>query len=135
MGLENGILIKMDDYSDVDMEFPGHDTYDGEWLPVYFRKAFGVREDMIDLLCSECGHTYDRQGGEIDLEKEDIPKIIKLLKKYTSVKYFDRNARSIFEGEDVCDSVKQMVSEMEYLYKYLTEKPESVKKMYFFDSY
>lgn len=135
MGLENGILVKMKDYGEVKNVFPDYEEYEGEYLPVYFRKCFGIRDDILDRIkASEKG--YDYLGGEVEIEKKDLDKVIKYLGYLCGKRYFNSHARSAIWGyEEMVESIKQMKAEMEWFKDYWNSHDDNIERVYFFDSY
>lgn len=95
--------------------------------PIYWRKCWGIRNKMIQLL------HMDTEECEKEIDPEDIPAIIRVLKPFLSRDYWDENADSIWEYDEFFDTLYKQLVFLEWFKTYYAEHPEL--EVYFYDSY
>ena len=133
MGLDNGIvaigLTRDNIPSFVQLPFSKDQTPD-EIDITYWRKCWGLRGDILDVLHA----SYQEDTCHISVDTEDIPAIVREMQKYCSKEYWDENANSIWEFDEIIDFglIQQMIN-LKWLHSYMLEHPEV--KCYFYDSY
>lgn len=91
----------------------------------YWRKCWGVRA----LISKAIGGIVD--CGDTPLKREDIPKIITVLKSFNADNWDDLSD-SIWEWEDHEEVNQGHIEDLEYLYDLMGEHDLDV---YFYDSY
>lgn len=126
MGLDNGIILKIsdEDYK----QFPYYETNElgeEEKHIAYWRKCWSIRRDILHKIHGE-------DGGETNLDPEDIPAIIKVLKPYLSKDVWEES-ETIWEYDEYFDHMYEILIRLEYLKEYLKKNPNV--KCYFYDSY
>lgn len=132
MGLDNGIRVKGIPEEDK-KKIPYYDEHWGDYLeegeiePVYWRKCWGLRREVISILRM----SNDEFRKEID--PEDIPALIRALIPFLSRDYWDENADSIWEYDEYFQTIYKNLVFLEWLKYYYKEHPDI--KVYFYDSY
>lgn len=98
---------------------------------VYFRKCWGIRDEFIKCLQGD-DDTY-----EYILDNDSIAKFISILEKYTNKEYYDVHADSIWEYENICDTLFEAIDKLKWLLscKMELESNNINYKIYFYDSY
>lgn len=136
MGLDNGIILEVPKYVKVENDFYFKELEKNEgnsndeftcYDIAYWRKCWGIRDVIITTF------HFDKNGGHSDLEKEDLPKLIKVLSKFLLKDYFDENADSIWEYEDLFEDMLDVILKLKWLIGFLTQYPAC--KLYFYDSF
>ena len=99
MGLDNGIRVKgipEEDKKKIPYynESWGDFLEEGEIEPIYWRKCWGLRREVISVLHM----SKDEFKKEID--PEDIPALIRALMPFLSRDCWDRDADSIWEYDE-----------------------------------
>ena len=136
MGLDNGIVMKKIKKENV-LKFPAFVKYEmwdnmqhnAEFVDVeiaYWRKCWGIRDVIMDIL-----HGYNQDYTPID--QEDIQPILRHLYNFCSKEYWDENADSIWEFEDMIPNLIQQLINLTWLKDYMKEHPEVT--CHFYDSY
>ena len=133
MGLDNGFIargIKQEDIpSFVILPFPNQNRDNNEIEIAYWRKCWGLRNEILGVLHSRFEDKYI-----IDVDAEDFPAIFKIMIPFFSKEYWEENAESIWEFEEAFEfSLLQQFINLKWLYSYMVEHPEV--KCYFYDSY
>ncbi len=132
MGLDNGIILKK---SIKEIKIPWYVSVDyrsnnTKVEVCYWRKCWGIRGEILDI--------FDEQdimsgGYEYQIKSEHISKIVKVIKKYLNKKYWEENARSIWEYREYFPRNIQNIINLLWLKRYLKENPNV--ECYFYDSY
>jgi hypothetical protein len=127
MGLDNGIYIR--NFKEVaPSKVPWFVMLDGGDV-CYWRKCWGIRCAIYNALHAEDnGEKY-----EFKVEEDDIPAIIKELEKFLDKDYWNENADSIWEYEDIRPSLIMQIKNLLWLRQYMLENPKV--ECYFYDSY
>lgn len=132
MGLDNGIRINKK-YRGEELNLPWFVEIDEFQDICYWRKCWGIRDDIVRIL-----HMGD-DGGEQNLDAEDIPAIIRVIKKYITggQEYWDENGRSIWEFSEIKDRLLQSFMNLLWLKGELERREqEGINDfVYFYDSY
>lgn len=133
MGLDNGFCINHIDRKEipsfVKLPFENTVNHDGSIDICYYRKCWGIRNDILSIL-----HVTENNDSHTNVDAEDIPAIIKALEKYCSKEYWDANADSIWEFEEVFEfTLIQQIINLKWLYSYMLEHSEVT--CYFYDSW
>ena len=127
MGLDNGIYIKLHAETDIRGLVPVDDF--GEIVEIcYWRKCWGIRNDILSIL-NIPANTND---NNVEIHKEDIPRIITLLKWYIQN---DENwwySQSPWERRDLIKPTKQFIKNLKWTYNRMDKRSF---KVYFYDSY
>lgn len=134
MGLDNGIVIRHKEGKIIFIpkKYYNNKYYIGDnphYEIAYWRKCWGIRGEIIRLFVSET--FYD--SYDIVLEREDIKKLIKLMKRYTEREYWNTHADSIWFFDEFIKQQKQIIKNLKWLYRYMGKDPEV--QAYFYDSY
>ena len=132
MGLDNGIRVKgipEEDKKKIPYynESWGDFLKEGEIEPIYWRKCWGLRREVISVLHM----SKDEFKKEID--PEDIPALIRALMPFLSRDYWDRDADSIWEYDEYFQTIYKNLVFLEWLKYYYKEHPDI--EVYFYDSY
>jgi len=136
MGLDNGIQLKLASKK-VPEDFPDKGSLDkwdfdtlektGELEVAYWRKCWGIREMILGVLHADQG------GGEYPVKAEDLPAIRRGLVKFLNPKTWEEDADSIWEYEEMYETLLQQLLNLKWLEKYLKDHPEDSAS--FYDSY
>ena len=132
MGLDNGIIIKNMTEQQIEHIPPYIQTQiikhnNKEVVDIaYWRKCWGIRSLIINIL-----HMNSNCEEQIDVE--DIPPIIKGLCKFLSKEYWDTEGDSIWEYEEIQQTLIQNIINLKWLY-YFMQKNKNIK-VEFYDSY
>ena len=131
MGLDNGCCIRRNEKSMKIYDKIKH--YEEEWTKkyeydfevCYWRKCYNVRTLISRAIggIEDCDYT--------PLKREDIPKIIAVLKSLNADNW-DDNGGSIWEWEEHEEINGYHIEDLEYLYELMGEHDLDV---YFYDSY
>lgn len=130
MGLDNSFRITNIKREEIPLwvKLPwGWDDKDETQDVVYFRKCWGIRNEILRLLHSS------NQEYEIPVEEDDLLPIVKILMKYLNEEYYDENADSIWEFEEAYDNIQQSIINLIWLKTYM-DKHSNVM-CHFYDSY
>lgn len=131
MGLDNGICVRRNEKSMNIYDKLKHyeeewdKTYEYDFDICYWRKCYNLRTLVSKAIggIEDCGYT--------PLKREDIPKIIAVLKSLNADNW-DDNGGSIWEWEDHEEINGYHIEDLEYLYELMGEHDLDV---YFYDSY
>lgn len=134
MGLDNGIEIrnfKKDKLNEIPnfIQYTKYYNKDADVADIeiaYWRKCWGVRAAILDAL-----HSDEEYGIEID--REDIPKIIEALIPFFSKEYWNEEADSIWEFEEYFNNMLSIIINLKWLYSYMEDNPNL--EVVFYDSY
>lgn len=125
MGLDNGLVARNIKKEEVPSWIDPYVFSDGDLEFGYWRKCWGLRNEILDFLHS------DKYSTNVD--REDLPGIIKIIKKYLHEDYWLRNADSIWEYDEYLDHNIETIMNLLWLYKYWESHPNI--ELYFYDSY
>lgn len=126
MGLDNGIIVKCDNMEEFFDNCPSFvKTVFGDNEICYWRKCWGLRGEILGVL-----HSSDYKTK---IDKEDIPAILDVIKKYLNPDYWDYNANSIWSWEDYFEHNVQQYINLSYLYDVWDDYPGMTAE--FYDSY
>lgn len=82
MGLDNGILIKGKTLKGkffLKEHFDNLKTYGNSYEIAYWRKCWNIRDKFLEVFSDK---DYDRQGGEIHLDVEELYDVVEHILKY-----------------------------------------------------
>lgn len=129
MGLDNGFRVTGITPEDL----PPGVTYD-EWIwenynemeLFYMRKYWGLRGDILRVLHAdgEC---------EVDVDVEDIPAILKRVRKYMYPDFWYDHADSIWDADQAFPNLVQGYINLSWLHDYMEKHPEV--GCFFYDYY
>ena len=131
MGLDNGIEIKRNEKSmsiydkikRFESNWDKEHKYDFEIA--YYRKCWNIRS--LILRCLSAGE----EDYEIAVKREEIPKLIDILKSLNEDNWEDEGS-SIWEYKEQKPHIKQHIKNLKYLYRLMGKYDLDV---YFYDSY
>lgn len=134
IGLDNGIVIR---HKEGKVIFIPKKCYEDKYLfddnphyeIAYWRKCWGIRNEIIRMFADES--LYD--SYDIVLDRDDIKKLISLMKKFTKRVYWDEHADSLWTYDEFKNRQKRIVKNLKWLYWYMRKDPEV--EAYFYDSY
>lgn len=134
MGLDNGIILKLKDKT-LPQDFPGElDDYEKEHLSrtgelevAYWRKCWGIRNEIVNML-----HMKNDEGEHI-IEHDDVKPIRRILISYMHPNYWEENADSIWEYDEMVENLIDQLIKLKWLEYYLREHKDA--ECYFYDSY
>ena len=131
MGLDNGIQIRrnkvaMSIYDKIKcFEQEWAKPYEYDFEICYWRKCYNIRSLIFNCIGS-CNN-----DGEIPIQREDIPKIIEILKSLNSKNWEDEGS-SIWTYEEQKPHIKQQIKNLKRVYRLMDKYDLEV---YFYDSY
>lgn len=129
MGLDNGVCIRRSDGGKIVL--PSFvkcfcENYENEVEIVYWRKCWGIRNEIIKNLGGE------NDTGSYILGLDDLENIINILRKFLDKKYWDLWADSIWKYEDFIENSAQYLINLTWLYGYAKHNDVTIE---FYDSY
>lgn len=130
MGLDNGIIARKVNKKDIPTFVKdGYADYKDDVMEVaYWRKCWGIREAMANV-----GHPEDLDIFDFKIEKEDIPAIVRELYRFLDKSYYEENADSIWEFDEIIDNLFQQIINLKWLEGYMEDHPDV--EVEFYDSY
>lgn len=132
MGLDNGIQIKRNEtsmkiYNKLKRFESSFDKeHDFDFEVCYWRKCWNVRHLIFDCLSSDEDENY-----EYKIERDDISKIISILKSLNENNWRD-DGGSIWDWSDQKHHIKHHIKNLKYLHRLMGKYDLDV---YFYDSY
>lgn len=136
MGLDNGIILKLKE-NKVPEDFPSTESLDSfdlecvtdrkELEIAYWRKCWGIRSAIMGVLHMK------NDDYEHPVEAEDCPAIRRALVSFLKPDYWDENADSIWEYEEMYETMLSILLNLKWLERRLKTNPEETA--YFYDSY
>lgn len=134
MGLDNGIRLKLPEGKPIPKWVPRREHRPEEVDDIcYWRKCWGIRSAILNVLDPEGKREAEILWGYYPIEVEDIPAIIRALKPFFSKEYWKENADSIWEFDEIFESLLDNVIKLEKLKEYLEENKDA--SCVFYDSY
>lgn len=130
MGLDNGFVcrgISVNDIPDWVNLSGGYNQNNEEVEIVYFRKCWGIRDEILKLLHS------NKEDGYVDVDSEDIISIVKILMKYLDEVYYEDHADSIWSYEEARNNIQKSIFNLLWLKMYMDEHPKVT--CFFYDCY
>lgn len=131
MGLDNGIMVRRNEasmgaYNKLACFEDSWDTnHEWDFEICYWRKCWNIRHLIFNIL-NESSDNY-----EYHIYREDIPKIIDILKSLNDKNWTD-NGSSIWTYQEQKPHIKQHIKNLKKIYKLMKEYDLDV---YFYDSY
>lgn len=138
MGLDNGLILKTKNKIE---NFPWYVNCKYEsWLDknkdyhelevLYYRKCWGIRGEINALL-----HLWNNEECIKNVDPEDIPAIIRILEKYLDKEYYENNADSIWEYDEMINHLIQDIKNLCWFKEWLENNQDDVIECYWYDSY
>lgn len=94
----------------------------------YWRKCWGIRDEILETIGEDL-----RGGDNYLISREQLKKVINVLKKFTDKEYWEKNADSIWEYDEFKDNQKQNIRQLRWIYGYMKWHPDV--QLFFYDSY
>ena len=118
MGLDNGIIARKVNKKDIPTFVKdGYADYKDDVMEIaYWRKCWGIREAMANV-----GHPENLDILDFKIEKEDIPAIVRELYKFLDKSYYEENADSIWELDEIIDNLFQQIINLKRLEGYMED--------------
>jgi len=134
MGLDNGIEAKNINPADI----PGFVTIEeqpytrekGLMEVCYWRKCWGIRGMILGVLFAQ---NLPKEQYSYDLEWKEVENIARGLLPFLDKEYFNENAESIWDFEEMQEHLLQDIINLTWLAWYMKSHPEV--KVSFYDSY
>lgn len=130
MGLDNGVILENLPKKDFSYfrNVTEEDIIGDEVELCYWRKCWNVRDVFISNLGAEAKDNY-----ETPIIVEDIPALIEGLEALLDKDKWDSGGQSIWEFDEIKDSLSRDISNLRLLKSYMETHPKL--KVYFYDSY
>lgn len=134
LGLDNGIYVKSNKRKITRetlpnvIKYPFDEDYDGEVEIAYWRKCWGIRNEIINTFNDgkdDCKFTIDTP--------EQVSDLIKLVASWLDEKKWNEEADSIWEYDEIKDTLVTNVVNLSIVYLYMVSKPDVYLE--FYDSY
>lgn len=132
MGLDNGIRIDKE-RTKANITFNPAivgDSFTNELL--YWRKCWGLRDDIVNYLCDK--YNVERDFYSQDLDVDDLIKIREIIHSWSHKKKWARESRSIWSWKSIKRSLRKDAEVLAYLIA-LKEKEGDNLVLFFYDSY
>lgn len=132
MGLDNGIRIDKE-RTKANITFNPAivgDSFTNELL--YWRKCWGLRDDIVNYLCDK--YNVERDFYSQDLDVDDLIKIREIIHSWSHKKKWTRESRSIWSWKSIKRSLRKDAEVLAYLIA-LKEKEGDNLVLFFYDSY
>ena len=132
MGLDNGIRIDKE-RTKANITFNPAivgDSFTNELL--YWRKCWGLRDDIVNYLCDK--YNVERDFYSQDLDVDDLIKIREIIHSWSHKKKWTRESRSIWSWKSIKRSLRKDAEILAYLIA-LKEKEGDNLVLFFYDSY
>ena len=132
MGLDNGIRIDKERTKTNTTFNPAivGDSFANEFL--YWRKCWGLREDIVNYLCDK--YNVERDFHSQDLDVNDLIKIREIIHSWSHKKKWTRESRSIWSWKSIKRSLREDAEILAYLIA-LKENEGDNLVLFFYDSY
>ena len=132
MGLDNGIRIDKERTKTNTTFNPAivSDSFTNEFL--YWRKCWGLRDDIVNYLCDK--YNVERDFYSQDLDIDDLIKIREIIHSWSHKKKWTRESRSIWSWKSIKRSLREDAEILAYLIA-LKEKEGDNLVLFFYDSY
>lgn len=129
MGLDNGIYVKRNEYSEIIPVLAQFDDYGNcDFDICYWRKCYNVRSDILDIL------DYGEANYITRLTIDDIYNILDILKNYNRKTWvYGGWTGSIWTWDEHKARNKTHIKNLKLLIKLMKKYPDL--EVYFFDSY
>lgn len=129
MGLDNGFVVKGMRREDVPgfVLLPFTDDGKEDLDLCYWRKCWGLRGEINSVL------HLPGDMWECDVDREDLPAVMSVLKRYMSPVYWEENANSIWDWDTIFPNLVQSYINLFWLHHYWESHPEI--KVWWYDSY
>lgn len=136
MGLDNGIIIPKTDKTKLfglDDYFKTEYESSNNLEVLYWRKCWGIRNDVVNYLCDVYG--TDRDCYSWILDDTDIKEIISIIKSWQNKKKWNMDGGSpIWTYKEVKDMLRDDIVDLTYLLAKM-EDYKNAFKVEFYDSY
>lgn len=136
MGLDNGIFVKknaLTKLTNIEERFSTSYDTDSSVDVTYWRKCWGLRNDIIEYLCNKYDvNEYDIETFKLDID--DINKIISIVSSWRNKKKWNNESNSIWTWKEIKDSLVQNLIDLTYLLVKMEDYPGGFE-VYFYDSY
>lgn len=130
MGLENGIKIKVAEDSKITLN---SDFICSDYEPCYWRKCWGLREDILHYLSDKYEET-EEEGRKYPLDATNLYAIYGILNRWCHKKKWNSESRSIWGWKTMKEQLRYDCSKIAYLIAKKEEYGDDIK-IYFYDSY
>lgn len=135
MGLDNGICVKKNALTksiNLNDTFIG-DSYNRDEIDItYWRKCWGLRNDIIDYLTKK--YKVNDDSYSFNLEAEDIKQIIEILINWYDKKKWNSESQSIWTWKEIKGNLLDSIRNLSYLLGKMEDYPNEFI-VYFYDSY
>ena len=135
MGLDNGICVKKSaitqliNLNDTFID----DSYNSDEIDItYWRKCWGLRNDIIDYLTKK--YKVNDDGHSFILEAKDIKQIIEILISWYDKKKWNSESQSIWTWKEIKENLLDSIRNLSYLLGKMEDYPNRFI-VYFYDSY
>lgn len=134
LGLDNGIYIKSNKRKITRetlpniIKYPFDEDYNEEVEIAYWRKCWGIRNEIIDTF----NEGKDDYKFTIDTP-EQVSDLIKLIASWLDEKKWNKEADSIWEYDEIKDTLVTNVVNLSIVYLYMVSNPDVYLE--FYDSY
>lgn len=130
MGLDNGITIKFTKpLKSIPLFLKNISEYDkedsiGEYEICYWRKCWNIRQEIKSVL-----------NDPDNISLAELDEIYTILTDFQSKKYWNENNDSIWDYDDIKDTLRVQRKRLKQLKSFLKRNPNIKYRIYFYDSY
>ena len=132
MGLENGIRIDKERTKTNTTFNPAIVSEISNNELLYWRKCWGLRDDIVNYLCDKYNVERDFRSQELDVN--DLIKIREIIHSWSHKKKWTRESRSIWSWKSIKRSLREDAEILAYLIA-LKENEGDNLVLFFYDSY
>ena len=138
MGLDNGFLVKSnrrkltrEDLPKI-IQYPFESDYGGEPEIIYWRKCWGLRDVVLDLL-DKRSKADDVCGIYVFENADQVFEVIKALLPWFDKEHWEEYSNSIWTYSEMENTLKQNVCNLAAIYGFMLQNPDVYLE--FYDSY
>ena len=136
MGLDNGFIVKSKDHKLKRKELPSvinypyeEDTHKGEIHIIYWRKNWGLREEVLRIISHNEKEKYKYKIKDVN----EIRKIIDVIAHYLDPEVWEDYGRSIWTFDEARMSLTYDIINLSAIATYMEQHPDVY--LVFYDSY
>ena len=138
MGLDNGFLVKSNirkitrDMLPADINYPFEEDYNGEPEVIYWRKCWGLRNDIMETFGWTDNYFEPNDPYVINTPKQ-VAKLIEIIASWMNESRWEEDGRSIWDYEEIHNTLINNIMNLTSIYAFMSLNPDVYLE--FYDSY